>query len=200
MHTNSTLQKRSFRAANAGRIATLAAWGGLLSLGLLTGCNTDTDSDERASATVALVDTTGKNVGSAQLSENGSGVVSVDVTVSGLPAGSHGIHFHENGVAEPNARPAFSTAGEHFNPGGREHGLENPNGVHGGDLPNLVVDAQGNGTLNTTTNRITLSEGANSLFDANGSTLIIHAATDDQKTNPSGNSGGRIVGGVVVRD
>lgn len=190
MHTNSTF---------AGRMATLTAWGGLIGLSLLTGC-TNNDSDDRASASVALVDVTGKNVGTASLSENNAGVVTVTVNVTGQPAGTHGIHFHEVGVADPKASPPFSTAGEHFNPGGREHGLDNPNGVHGGDLPNLVVDAQGNGTLNTTTNRITLTEGTNSLFDANGSTLIIHAAADDQKTNPSGNSGGRIVGGVVVRN
>lgn len=153
----------------------------------------------RAAATVALVNTSGASVGTAQLSESSQGVVSLEVTVNNLPPGTHGIHFHEVGVAQPNASPAFSTSGEHYNPASRKHGISNPQGTHAGDLANLVVDAQGKGTLATTTDRITLTDGAASLFDANGSSLIIHVNSDDQVTDPSGNSGGRIAGGVVVR-
>lgn len=171
----------------------------LLLLGLTTGCDKDDDSP-RATGSVALIDTTGKSVGTATLTEAQDGTVTVEVRVSGLPAGTRGIHFHEFGKAEPNATPPFSTAGEHYNPESKEHGLENPNGAHGGDLPNIVIDGQGRGTLNTTTNRITLTDGPKTLMDANGSALIIHSAADDQKTNPSGNSGGRIAGGVVVRN
>jgi LPXTG-motif cell wall-anchored protein len=77
------------------------------------------------------------------------------------------------------------------------HGLENPNGAHAGDLPNLTVNADGTGSLDTTTKLVTLSPGAATLFDADGSALIIHALTDDQKTDPSGNSDGRIACAVI---
>jgi Cu-Zn family superoxide dismutase len=184
------MRKDSF--LKAGASALLAA--------VLAAACTDNDTDIRSTATVALVDTTGKNVGTATLAENNAGIVTVTVEVTGLPAGEHGIHFHEVGIADPNAKPPFSTAGEHYNPGGEEHGLENPNGTHAGDLPNLLINSQGTGTLQTTTNRISISDGPRTLLDANGSTLIIHVARDDQRTNPAGNSGGRIAGGVVVRN
>ena len=101
------------------------------------------------------------------------------------------------GKAEPST--TFISAGEHFNPDMKQHGLSNPNGAHNGDLPNLVVDAQGNGRLETSTSRITLSPGTRSVFDADGTALVIHANADDQITDPSGNSGGRIAAGVVTR-
>jgi len=173
----------------------------LISLGLagsLLSC-ADHNNVTRAAATVNLVNTSGTNIGTAKLTENSSGVVTLDVTVTGLSAGSHGIHFHEVGVADPKASPAFSTSGEHYNPASKKHGISNPQGTHAGDLANLEVDAQGNGRLTTTTDRITLTEGATTSFDGNGSSLIIHANTDDQVTDPSGNSGGRIAGGVVVK-
>ena len=79
-------------------------------------------------------------------------------------------------------------------------GCDTPEGAHAGDLPNLVVSADGSGSLSATTERLTLSAGPRSVFDADGSALIIHAAADDQVTNPTGNSGGRIAGGVIVRE
>lgn len=176
-----------------------AAGSALLAALLVAACGED-DTEIRSTATVALVDSTGKSVGTATLAENRKGIVNLTVEVNGLPAGEHGIHFHEVGIADPKARPPFSTAGEHYNPTAEEHGIENPNGTHAGDLPNLLINAQGTGRLETTTNRISLSEGQRTLFDANGSTLIIHAARDDQRTNPAGNSGARIAGGVVVRN
>lgn len=169
----------------------------LLVAGLLLGC-ADHEFQQQA-ATVSLVNTSGTNVGSVELTEESRGVVTVRVAVKGLPPGTHGFHFHEVGVADPKASPAFSTSGEHYNPASKRHGLSNPQGTHAGDLDNLLVDAQGNGTLLVTTNRITLSDGPNMLFDGNGSSLIIHVNTDDQITDPSGNSGGRIAGGVVNR-
>ncbi|MBW3624727.1 MAG: superoxide dismutase family protein, partial [Armatimonadetes bacterium] len=82
-------------------------------------------------------------------------------------------------------------------PQNREHGLENPNGAHAGDLPNLTVDAFGRGVMQAATNRVTLGIGPTSLFDADGSAVVIHAGADDQVTNPTGNSGGRIACGVI---
>ena len=169
-----------------------------LATALLVGCKKDDNAATLTSATVNLVNTSGTSAGTARLTQSGDGPVSMTLTVSGLPVGQHGVHFHEVGIADPKASPAFGTAGEHYNPTTRQHGLENPNGTHGGDLPNLTVDAQGNATYTATTDRITLTQGSRTLLDANGSALIIHANTDDQKTDPSGNSGGRIAGGVVT--
>ncbi len=170
----------------------------LLVAGLLSGCADHTI--QQAAATVSLVNTSGTNVGTAELTEDNKGVVTMTVTVKGLPPGEHGIHFHEKPVAEPKLPMPFSSSGEHYNPVSKKHGLKNPQGTHAGDLDNLSVDAQGNGTLVTTTDRITLTDGPTTLFDSDGgSSLIIHANTDDQITDPSGNSGGRIAGGVVTR-
>ncbi|GAB4043673.1 superoxide dismutase family protein [Spirosoma jeollabukense] len=170
---------------------------GLVVAGLLTAC-ADHQDVPRAAATVNLVNSSG-SIGIAELSEDNQGVVSLKVTVSGLPTGAHGIHFHAIGSAQPNDSPAFNSSGAHYNPASHQHGLNNPLGTHAGDLPNLIVDSQGKGTLITTTNRITLSDGPMTLFDSDGSSLIIHANADDQVTDPTGNSGGRIAGGVVVR-
>lgn len=174
---------------------------GLITLSLLTGCKKDDDTAlTTTTASANLVNTNGATIGTARFSQSGEGPMSMTVTASGLPAGQHGIHFHEFGVADPNASPAFGTAGEHYNPSARQHGLDNPNGTHGGDLANLTADAQGNANYTATTDRVTLSAGSRTLLDANGSSLIIHANTDDQKTDPSGNSGGRIAGGVVIKN
>lgn len=170
---------------------------GLVVAGLVTAC-TDHQNVPRAAATVNLVNSSG-SIGVAELSEDSQGLVSLTVTVSGLPTGTHGIHFHAIGSAQPTDSPAFNSSGAHYNPASHQHGLNNPLGTHAGDLPNLIVDSQGKGTLITTTNRITLSDGPMTLFDSDGSSLIIHANADDQVTDPTGNSGGRIAGGVVVR-
>lgn len=169
----------------------------LIFAGLLSGC-TDHNVQQPA-ATVTLINTSGGPVGSAELTEDGKGIVTLIVKVSGLPTGVHGIHFHEVGAADPKAIPPFSTSGEHYNPASKKHGLINPLGTHAGDLENLIIDGQGNGSLTTTTNRFTLSDGPATLFDANGSSLIIHTNADDQITDPSGSSGGRIAGGIVVK-
>lgn len=169
----------------------------IIAAGLVSGCADH--NIERAAATVALVNTSGASVGTVDLTEDGQGVVTLRVNVNGLPVGTHGIHFHEIGVADPKASPPFSTAGEHYNPESKKHGISNPQGTHAGDLANIDVDAQGTGTLTTTTDRITLTDGPATLLDGNGSSLIIHTNADDQVTDPSGNSGGRIAGGVVTR-
>jgi len=170
---------------------------GLLVTGLFAGCADHRDLP-RSAATVNLINASGQ-IGVAELTEDSQGVVSLTVTVSGLPAGAHGIHFHAVGAAQPTDTPAFNSSGAHYNPASHQHGLKNPMGTHAGDLPNLIVDSQGNGVLVTTTNRISLTDGPITLFDSNGSSLIIHANEDDQVTDPTGNSGGRIAGGVIVR-
>ncbi len=150
------------------------------------------------SAQAEIRDAEGRVVGNATLTATSSGAVSMRVEVSGFEtagAGAHGIHIHETGQCTPD----FSAAGGHFNPTGAEHGLDNPQGPHAGDLPNMEFDADGNATYEVTTDRITLGSGQRSLFDADGSAIIIHAGADDQMTNPSGDSGARIACGVITQ-
>ena len=132
----------------------------------------------------------GDVVGWAQLTEDATGTVHVNVHVNGISAGPHGIHIHNTG----DCTPPFTAAGSHHNPLGATHGS------HAGDLPNLEVNVAGVGHLDAVTNLATLTSGPVSIFDANGSALIIHAGTDDLVTDPTGNSGGRIACGVIVAE
>jgi Cu-Zn family superoxide dismutase len=123
------------------------------------------------------------------------GGVRIRVTASRLPPGVHGIHIHAVGRCDA---PAFAAAGPHWNPGGREHGRVNPKGMHKGDLPNLVIGADGRGRLDATIAGASLGgEGAGGLLDADGSSVVIHASPDNERTDPSGNSGARIACGAL---
>ena len=144
-------------------------------------------------ASAVLRDPTGSVVGWARFTEDASGILHVNVQVRGLPEGLHGIHIHAIGQCSP----TFAAAGGHHNPLGHDHGLDSPTGAHAGDLPNLVVNGAGNGHLDATSDRATLSAGTVSVFDADGSALVIHFGEDDQVTNPTGNSGSRIACGVI---
>ena len=145
------------------------------------------------SAVAVMKDAEGSTVGFATFTENACGV-RIQAIVSGLTPGLHGIHIHEKANC---TGPSFTSAGGHYNPLGKEHGLDNPKGPHAGDLPNLVVDENGTGYIDVTTDRVTLSPGPTTLFTANGTSLIIHSGPDDQMTNPAGDSGKRIVCGVI---
>ena len=151
---------------------------------------------ERASAEAQIMDAQGEVIGAAKFAQQKGDKVRVDVRVAGLEPGRHGIHIHTIGLCEP---PGFTSAGGHFNPAGAKHGLRNPEGPHLGDLPNLKVRDNGVGTLRGKTDRVSLLEGEQSLFDLDGSALVIHAAEDDQVTDPTGNSGARIACGVIQR-
>ncbi|MFN2383889.1 MAG: superoxide dismutase family protein [Gemmatimonadota bacterium] len=149
---------------------------------------------ERASGT--LIDGTGKTIGAVQLEQRGGGVT-VNVTVQGadvVKPGEHGIHLHAVGKCDG---PDFTTAGGHFNPTGKKHGARNPEGPHAGDLPNLVAGTQG-ATYQAMATGVTLAAGPTSLFDADGTALVIHANPDDQVTDPAGNSGGRVACAVLA--
>jgi Cu-Zn family superoxide dismutase len=150
-------------------------------------------------ASAALLDTNGTSVGWAGFTEDATGIVHVNVHAWGLTPGLHGIHIHTIGTCTLGQTPsAFASAGGHHNPLGAAHGLEDPPGAHAGDLPNLIVNGAGRGHLDVTTDRATLSAGATSVFDPDGSALVIHAGTDDQVTNPTGNSGSRVACGPIV--
>jgi Cu-Zn family superoxide dismutase len=120
----------------------------------------------------------------------------VVVEVSKLSPGKHGIHVHAAGICEP---PDFKTAGGHFNPHAKKHGLKSPDGAHSGDLPNLEVGPNEKGKLTATLSNATLGVGDTaSLLGPNGSSIVIHAKADDEMTDPSGNSGDRIACGVII--
>ncbi len=162
---------------------------------LLGGCASTMAEKESLSAEVALKDKDGKDVGRATLIESGDGV-RIALTGYRLPPGTHGVHIHAVGDCQP---PDFTSAGAHFNPAGKKHGTMNPEGPHAGDLPNLVVAASGEGGLDVTTKAVTLGPGPNSLVGPGGTALVVHAAADDLKTDPTGNSGARIACGVITK-
>lgn len=152
-----------------------------------------------AAAYATIANAAGEQKGTVELWQDMDKIVHVEVQVTGLPAGPHGIHFHMTGQCDGSGTTPFATAGAHFNPLGRQHGLDNPAGPHAGDAPNFTVNADGTGRASFTTDRVSLTEGSTSLFDADGSAIVIHAAADDQTSQPAGNSGARIACGVVKR-
>lgn len=148
-----------------------------------------------ARAEAVLRDSTGRHVGVATFVERQDGV-SVGVSVAGLPPGPHGLHIHEHGVCDA---PTFTGAGGHFAPAGRPHGSETANGPHAGDLPNLIVGPEGTGRLATHNPRVTIRPGSAGLLEGNGTAVVVHAAADDGRTQPSGDAGARIACGVIER-
>lgn len=146
-------------------------------------------------ARATLKDPQGKVKGEATFSQDRGGV-RVKVRVTGLAPGKHGIHVHAAGKCEA---PDFKSAGPHFNPTSKKHGLESPEGAHAGDLPNITVGADGKGKATLVAAGATLGEGAGSLLGPEGTALVVHADPDDGRTDPSGNSGGRIACGVIER-
>lgn len=138
----------------------------------------------------------GEPRGTAILWQDPDNVVHVELHLSGLPPGEHGIHFHAVAKCE-GGTTAFSTAGGHYNPIGREHGLKNPAGPHAGDAENIVVEADGSYGKSFKTDRVSLTDGSTTLFDADGSAIVIHAGPDDQVSQPAGNSGARIACGTL---
>jgi Cu-Zn family superoxide dismutase len=162
---------------------------------VLAGCAGMAGPAGGPAATADLVNVRGERVGTAVLTEAG-GTVRLRVEATGLAPGPHGIHIHAVGRCEP---PGFTSAGGHFNPLGRKHGLEAADGAHAGDLPNLVADAAGRAHYEATTRLVSIGGGLLSLFDADGSAVVIHERADDQRTDPTGDSGGRVACGVVTR-
>lgn len=167
----------------------------------LAGCASvpPVQSNRVAAATAIISNAAGEERGAADIWQDRDNVVHVDVQVNGMPPGPHGIHFHAVGVCGASGGTPFASAGAHYNPLGRQHGLDNPAGPHSGDAPNFTVSSDGTGRATFTTDRISLTEGSTSLFDSDGSAIVIHAAADDQISQPAGNSGARIACGVVKR-
>lgn len=159
----------------------------------LAGCTTTTAGADAAagrSATAPLRTATGADVGTVTATEMAGGI-QIRIDARGMPAGVHGAHVHTTGRCDA---PDFTTAGGHWNPTAKQHGTANPAGPHAGDAPNLTIGADGTGSVT-----IMLPAGTiDGMLDADGSAFVIHAGADDYKTDPSGNSGGRIACGVFA--
>jgi Cu-Zn family superoxide dismutase len=140
-------------------------------------------------APMPLVNSSGQSIGTVRAWQTAGGV-SFRINASGLPHGLHGLHVHAVGRCDP---PEFTSAGAHWNPAGKKHGMNNPAGPHAGDLPNVEVAANGVLTATVTLAGATMA----SLLDADGAALVVHAAADDYATDPSGNSGARIACAVI---
>lgn len=149
-----------------------------------------------ATAKATLVNNQGQKVGEATLTETPEGVKIV-MTVENLPPGEHAFHIHDKSTCAP---PDFTSAGGHFNPFEKKHGFKNPAGPHAGDLPDIIVGADGKGKIETVAKLVTLKEGEkNSLFQPGGTSLMIHANPDDNMSDPAGNAGPRIACGPITK-
>ena len=187
-------------------------WMGLaLTMGLV-GCGAPETSNRARNASPAQIDNTtailtnpavvparavaplqtaeGARAGTATATA-GEGRIMVALTLEGLPPGHHGAHVHMAGRCHA---PTFESAGSHWNPTNAQHGLENPRGQHAGDMPNVDIDGSGRGSLDYTL----VGGSLGGLLDADGAAMVIHASADDQRTDPSGNSGARIACGVFA--
>ena len=122
------------------------------------------------------------------------GGLRVTIDAMGLPTGTHGAHIHTTGRCDG---PDFMTAGGHWNPTSHQHGKDNPQGMHMGDMPNMQAKPDGSGEIEYVVPGGTISDGATPLLDADGAAIVIHAQADDYKSDPTGNAGGRVACGVL---
>lgn len=185
-------------------LRSMAAFAGLAGLAV-TGCAStrgpdvaadpqmQSASSERLSVEADLRDPTNRTKARAEIVQIGDSI-RVKIASAGLPAGAYGAHLHAVGRCDA---PTFETAGPHWNPSGQMHGKDNPQGMHRGDLPNLLVGADGQGSFEFTVPDATITGGVRALLDGDGAAVVIHQRPDDYRTDPSGNSGARIACGIL---
>jgi Cu-Zn family superoxide dismutase len=161
---------------------------------MMDGAGTQSASGVRAEPSRAqLIGADGRPRGTVRIIQVHGGV-SVSVEAENLPPGVHGAHVHAVGRCDA---PGFTSAGPHWNPTGRQHGRSNPAGAHMGDVPNITIGANGRGSLEYEIRNAWAVRGATPMLDADGAAFVIHAKADDDRTDPSGNSGDRIACAVL---
>ncbi|WP_260483621.1 superoxide dismutase family protein [Sphingomicrobium flavum] len=169
---------------------------------LLSACTNDSagnaeDAGEGAADTaersLTLKNSDGADVGSVSLRQEPSGIM-LAVNVAGLEPGAKAVHLHETGDCSAGD---FTSAGGHWNPEGKSHGRDNPQGAHLGDLANLQVGEDGSGESRYLVTGVSLSGSAPMIDDEDGTALVIHAGADDYKSDPAGDAGDRVACVVV---
>lgn len=145
--------------------------------------------------TAAFIDAQGRSVGKATLVKTPNGVL-IEAELERLPPGEHGFHIHERGRCEPAGK--FESAGGHFTPRRMQHGFLMAGGPHAGDMPNLFAAADGRARVHVFAVHVSLGQGADSLLDTDGSSIVVHAGADDYRSQPSGAAGARIACAVVA--
>ncbi len=168
-----------------------------LAMGALTLSTASMYAKSPAPVTVTMKTAQGADAGTVVLKQEKNDVL-LKVDVKGLPPGEHAIHVHATAKCDP---PDFKTAGGHFNPDQKKHGINNPEGHHNGDIPaNLTVKADGSDKVSIKVPSISLEpDSPNSVFANGGTSIVIHEKADDMVTDPAGNAGARIACGVITR-
>lgn len=181
---------------NFGKNSTSLLLAGLaLSLTACSGNGGESEAEVKPAENISravLTSADGTPHGEVIIGEGDGGLI-VQINAEGLAPGPRGVHIHEVGKCEG---PDFKSAGGHWNPTENEHGFNNPNGAHMGDFFNLEIGEDGKGSVEARIEGASLKDGTNALMDADGAAFVIHAGPDDLKTDPSGESGGRIACGV----
>ncbi len=165
----------------------------------LAGCSTEAGRGgaQAAGAAVGAAaevrNASGQNRARADTTQLGDGI-RIAIAAEGMAPGTYAAHVQAVGRCDP---PDFTSAGPHWNPTNRQHGKDNPQGMHKGDLPNLLIGADGRGSLEFVIRSAAVRGGAAPLLDADGAAVVIHASPDDNRTDPSGNAGARLACGVL---